>query len=1129
MTSWFARALSRPPLARLAPLAFALALPLAGGTAATAQEAASRPNAGMLRYPDVSADRIVFLYADDLWTVPRTGGVATPLASPPGEEQRPRFSPDGRTLAFVGNYDGNRDLYTVPVAGGVPQRVTHHPTFEQLSDWTPDGRLLFAAFGMGHYPRAAELWSVDARGGLPAKLPVPYGANAAVSPDGEWLAYTLHAIDHRTWKRYRGGMATDIWLFHLTRHEARKVTDWPGVDTLPMWHGTDVVYLSDEAPPHRLNLWRYDTSTGRREQLTRFTDHDVKWPAIGPGPDGRGEVVFQHGSDLQLLDLGTGTVRAVEVRIPGARATLRRQLVDAAPLLDNASPSPSGKRVLAEARGDLWTLPAEKGSPRNLTRSSGVAERDPAWSPDGKWIAYVADTTGEYELYVVAADGAGEPRRLTTGADRFLSGPTWSPDSKKIAYWDLSGALRLADVATATSVEVDRDPWAPFPPPPVAWSHDSGWLAYPKGGETFLTAIWLYDVRKGTATQVTSGRYSDSWPTFDRKGDLLYFASVREFTEPLYQDVGFSFVYTRGDRLYAVPLRADVRSPLLPVSDEEGAGAEQKEKSAAQKIEEEDAEEAGEAKSPKPVAPLAIDLAGFEARAILLPVERGDFHHLGVADGGKLVYTRRSPWGGESKAKIEILDLEAKKDDDRVKTVVDGVDGFRLSADGKKLLVRQGKSYAFVEPKPDQKLEAKVAVADLLVEVDPRAEWRQMFLEAWRLQRDFFYDPGMHGVDWTAQREIYGAMVEDCASRSDLSYILRELISELNVGHAYYFDEGPPGVPSLTVGMPGADFELGDGAYRFARILRGAAWDADARGPLGEPGLDVREGDYLLAVNGVPVDPAKSPWAAFQGLAGKVAMLTVSAEPRPAAGSAAIRQVAVRLAADENALRFRAWIENNRRHVEERSGGRIAYIYVPDTGRNGQNELFRQFYGQAAHEALLVDERWNGGGQIPTRFVELLDRPIANYWARRDGRDWPWPFDAHQGPKAMLINGLAGSGGDYFPFWFRARGLGKLIGTRTWGGLVGISGNPGLIDGGVVTVPTFAFYETDGTWGIEGHGVDPDIVVLDDPAKMAGGADVQLDAAIDHLLAELDRAPYRKPARPPYRDRSGMVDRPEDH
>ncbi len=1113
---------------RVRPIRFTAVLLTAALAAATGRADDVRPHAGMMRYPDVSATQIVFLYADDLWLAPREGGVAIPLASPPGEESQPKFSPDGKTIAFMGNYDGNVDLYTVPVEGGVPVRVTYHPSVETLTGWTPDGSLIFYGFGRGTYPRASELWTIPAQGGLAAKVPVPYGANGAVSPDGRWLAYTLHSRDQRTWKRYMGGMATDIWLYDLETHAARKITDWAGTDTLPMWNGKDIVYLSDEGPTHRLNLWRWNAATGEHRALTTYSDFDVKWPSIGPGPNGAGEVVFQLGPDLDLLDLGTGTVRTVEIRIPGARAELRPVRVEVAKLAEDASPSPTAQRVLLEARGDVWTVPAEHGSPRDLTRTSGSAEREPAGSPDGKQIAYFSDATGEYELYVQSADG-GEPRQLTHGADRFLSHPTWSPDSKKISYWDLSGTLRLADVATGTAVAVDTDRWVGFPPPRVSWSSDSNWIAYPKGGDHGLTSsIWLYDVRAAKATQVTSGNFADGWPAFDREGKFLYFTSAREFSDPTYEDVGTTFVYARTGRVYAVPLRRDVASPLLPKSDEEnGAAAEEKSGKDAAKDDAKSGKGAnGKEEKAKAPEPVAIDLGGFEGRAVELPVDRGNFADLAVTDEGKLVYTRRPPSGTEGKGSIEIFDPGAKKDEDRVKTVVSGVDSFRISADGKKLLVLKDHDYALVEPKPDQKLDSKVSLDGLAVTVDPRAEWRQMFDEAWRLERDFFYDPHMHGVDWQAVHDRYATMLPDCASRQDLAYVIREMISELNVGHAYYHDDGPEGVPSVSVGMPGADFELANGAYRFARIYRGAPWDADARGPLGEPGTDVAEGDYLLAVNGVPVDATKSPWAAFQGFADKVVTLTVSKQPKL---DASARKVVVKLAKSEVPLRYRAWVEANRRHVEERSGGKVGYVYVPNTGIFGQDELFRQFYGQVDRQALIVDERWNGGGQVPTRFVELLNRPIANWWALREGLDVPWPPDALQGPKAMLINGLAGSGGDYFPYWFRKAGVGKLIGTRTWGGLVGYGSSPSLIDGAIVTIPTFAFFEQNGTWGIEGYGVDPDIEVVDDPSKMVGGKDVQLDAAIDYLMGELETHPFVEPKRPAYPDRSGMGILPQDH
>ena len=1103
--------------------------------ASTVWAGAVEPHGAMLRYPDVSESLIAFLYANDLWVVPKEGGVATPLASPPGEEAFPRFSPDGRSIAFVGNYDGDVDLYTVPVSGGVPFRVTHHPSNEVLADWTPDGRLVFWAWGYLEYPRASELFVVAAEGGLPEKLPVPYGANASISPDGRWLAYTPHSRDWRTWKRYRGGMATDIWLFDLEELTSKKITDWEGTDSQPMWHANAVYYMSDGGAEHRLNIWKYDVDTGERRQITHYKDYDIKWPAIGPGSNGQGEIVFQHASDIYLLDLATEKAQRVNVSIPGARPKLRPQSVDTSELIFAREISATGKRAVVEARGDIWTLPAKKGSPLNLTRTSGSAERIPAWSPDGQWVAYFSDDTGEYELYVAQSDGRGDTRRLTNLKAGFLYQPRWSPDSKRICFWDKTGTLYLTDVEKGKTKEVDSlREWGRFVA--ISWSSDSKWIAYARAdGMVTPSAVWLYDVDNGAKHRVTGGMFNDTWPTFDREGKYLYFASEREFTAPRYEDVGTTWIYAQTDRLYAVPLNKDVKSPLLPESDDESWGedkdkkSEDKDKDKGDKKDDEAAkeEEKEQKKEEKKPEPVKIDLEGFENRAVLLPVKRGRFGPLAINDEGKLVYMR-SPSRGEGadegpgpRSSVHILDLKEEKEDKKEKSVVSGVSWFTMSSDGKKLLVvaNEGRM-AIVDAKPDQKLEDFVSTAGMEVELDPRAEWRQIFREAWRIQRDFFYDPNMHGVDWESVRRQYEPMLEDCASREDLSYVIREMISELNVGHAYYFGGDVERAPSVSVGMPGCDFKLENGAYQITRILEAGPWDVDGRGPLSQPGVDVHVGDYLLAVNGVPVDTKKDPWAAFAGLANRTVVLTVSEEPKVTDKA---RYVLVKLGDSEYALRFRAWIEKNRRYVSDKTNGRVGYIYVPDTSIRGQNELVRQFYGQLAKDALIVDERWNGGGQVPTRFVELLNRPIANYWALRDrDADFPWPPDAHHGPKCMLINGLAGSGGDYFPFWFRAAGVGKLIGTRTWGGLVGISGNPPLIDGGYTSAPTFAFFEKDGTWGIEGHGVEPDIEVIDDPAVMVGGKDPQLDAAIDHMLDEIRRDPYKPPKRPKYPDRSGM-------
>ena len=1121
-----------------------------GAPTVAAADQEHRPHAGMLRFPDVSATDIVFLYANDLWLVSREGGLARPLAGPPGQELFPKFSPDGRTICFVGNYEGNRDLYTISAGGGVAARITHHPAGEILCDWTPRGRLLYSTNGFAGLRRQAQLWIVPATGGMPEQMPVPYGANGTISSDGQWLAYTPHSRDFRTWKRYRGGMATDIWLFHLENHTSRRITDWEGTDTLPMWHGKKVYYLSDAGPEHRLNIWVFNTDSDTRKQVTHFADYDVKWPSIGPGPAGGGEIVFENASGLYILDLGTEKSHVVEVRMPGDRPKIRPKAIDASKFIVGANVSSTGKRAVLEARGDIWTLPAEKGTTRNLTRTAGVAERDPAWSPDGQWIAYFSDATGEYELYIRQSDGRGDARQLTSDGKRYRYNPTWSPDSKLILFNDKTGALFVHTVEIGKTDLIDTDPTASFPQ--ISWSHDSAWVAYTKNGDNQQSSIWLYDVKAGKKQQITSGMFNDSLPTFDRKGDFLFFASSRRFESPMYEDVGSTFIYANTEVLAAVALNKDVASPLAPKSDEEtwddeddegdedddddeeeddekeedsdSENDDSKDKDDKDEGDEED-DDKDKKKEDEKIEPVKIDLDGLERRAILLPVKKGVFSTLAVNHKGHLIYTRRSARGSGAKPSIMILDLEDDKHEE--KTVLKDVGNFAISADGKKLLVfKDGKTMVIVKAAADQKMDKPISLAGMKATIDPRSEWRQMFNEAWRIQRDFFYDPNMHGLDWPAVRKRYASMLDDCVSRPDLSFVIGEMISELNVGHAYARGGGDfETVPSVSVGMLGCDFELDSGAYRIARIYEGAPWDLDARGPLSQPGIDVKESDYLLAVNGVPVDTSKDVWAAFVGLADSVVTLTVSEKP---VRDDDARTVVLKPLSSESTLRYRAWIEKNRAYVDERSGGKVGYLYVPDTGVNGQNNLIRQFYGQRHKKALIIDERWNGGGQIPNRFIELLNRPVSNYWAVRDGRDWIWPSDAHQGPKCMLINGLAGSGGDCFPYYFRQSKLGKLIGMRTWGGLVGISGNPILIDGGRTTSPTFAFYENDGTWGVEGHGVDPDIEVVDDPALMADGGDPQLDAAIALMLKELEHNTFEPPARPAYVNRSGMGIREED-
>ncbi len=1216
------------------------------------------PAAAMLRYPDISGDRIVFAYANGLWTVDRNGGTAQPVADPPGTEAFPRFSPDGKSIAFLGNYEGNRDIYVTPIAGGIPVRVTYHPTTELPTDWMADGRILFSASGMGTYPRAPQIFAVNAAGGLPDEFPVPYGANPTVSADGRFLAYTPHSTDTRTWKRYRGGMATDIWVYDLQENTAQRVTQWEGTDTLPMWHGSTLYYLSDAGPEHRLNIWSCDARGGNRKQITNFSDFDVKWPSVGPDDGSGGEIVFQQGADLQVLDLATRKVRVVPVQVPGARARLRPQVVEAGNFIDAWDISPSGKRAVVCARGDIWTLPAENGIPRNLTTTNGVFEREPTWSPDGKWIAYCGDNAeGGYDLFTLAADGSGE-RKQWTKDGAFKSDINWSPDSKWIAYAGSNNSLFLLDFASGESKLIMREAWNDNPPSP-RWSHDSSWIAFahsdPSGRSNQIS---VFDVESGETRTISSPMFPAGTPTFDRAGEWLYVPSDQEFSAR-YGSLDTTWIYDNSEVLLAVPLRADVKAAWQVLETDEEKPEEPKKtadkksgdkkstdqesakaptpsgawkcsaKTADDAVEftlvitvtdgdklaatfsserlsgdlagswdaanktlrlegskdgarylleltidgdsvkgsasvttdegekkyeitgsrstddtkptekpAEDSKPADDSKSAdakaeeaKPEDPKAkrkgfkIDFDGIIERTVRVPsVSRGAFGTLAVNDKGHLIFVRRSENGG-----IKIIDVREKKPAEKAVT---GGGSFTITPSGKQILVPEGGGARIVDAAAGGASKT-VVNRPMRVEVDPRVEWRQMVRDAWLIFRDFFYDPNMHRVDWKKVLDNYLALVDDANSREDVSFIISEMISELNVGHAYYQGGESESGPSSNTGMLGIDYALGSGtrpdgseakAYRIARLFEGAPWDTDARNPLRAPEVNVKVGDYILEVNGTPMDTSKSPWAAFAGLGDRTTSLLVSDKPYK---DPSARTVVVRLLDSEADLRYRSWVECNRAYVESRSGGRVGYVYVPNTGVDGQTELVRQILGQRGRDALIVDDRWNGGGQIPTRFIELLDRPVTNWWARRDVNGQPWPPDGHFGPKVMLINGLAGSGGDMFPWLFRQSKLGPLVGSRTWGGLVGISGNPSLIDGAGIRVPKFAFYESDGTWGVEGHGVDPDFPVTDDPGLMRGGpsrggVDPQMDKAIELMEQALRDRPHKQVPIPPYPDRSGM-------
>jgi len=1062
-----------------------LALTLA---AALPASAGAQVDARMLRHPDVSATHITFVYAGDIWIVPKAGGTALRVSSPPGEESFPRFSPDGSKIAYTGNYDGNQDVYVVPTMGGNPTRVTYHPMPDRLVDWHPDGtRVMYASFRESGRLRYTQLYMAPATGGMPAKLPVPYGEFGSISADGRTLAYMPMSQDFRTWKRYRGGWAPEILLFDLRDSTSTNISKNDANDAHPMMHGSTLYFMSDRGANKRQNIWAMDRASGATRQVTDFADFDITFPAMGPE-----EIVFEAGGRLHLLNLATERTSEVSVNVVTDLATVKPRAERVSNLIQWAGVSPAGKRAAFVARGDVFTVPAEHGPVFNLTRSSGNAERYVTWSPDGKQLAYWSDRSGEYELTVRPADGSGEERKLTSMGPGYRYQAQWSPDGKKVAFADQNMRFYVYDFDRNRVTRMDSSAvWmghGQLANMPFNWSSDSRWVAFARPVTSSNPAVFLYDTQDGRLHQATSGYYADLAPVFDPDGKYLYYLSNRNF-EPVYGDFDNSWTYPNATAIMALPLRADVASPLAPRNDMEKA----------------DSAKPGDAAKPDTARKaVAIDLEGIEARAVMLPPRPGNYGRLAAAKG-KVVYIRGARTGsGSNQTPLVYFDLEEREE----KTVLDDVNNFALTHDGKKLLVTNEGRWAIIDLKVGAKMDKPLRIAEMETVVDPRAEWRQMFTDAYRFERDFFYDANMHGVDWDGLRDRYGRLIDDAVTRWDVNAVLGDFIAELNASHTYRGGGDTDEAPNRGVGMLGADFAVESGAFRITRIVRGGPWD-NVRSPLDEPGVNVREGDYVLAVNGMPLDPSRELYAAFAGLTGAPVQLTVNGSP----SMEGARTVLVTPLANDTDLRYAEWIEQRRKRVDEATNGRVGYIYVQSTGVDAQNELQKQFMAQWRKEGLIIDERWNSGGQIPDRFIELLNRPALSYWATRNGESWQWPPVAHFGPKVMLINGWSGSGGDAFPFYFREAKVGPLIGKRTWGGLIGISGAPELVDGGNVTVPTFRMYDVRGQWFPEGIGVAPDIEVEDDPSIMVRGRDPQLERAIQEVMKAVEAA-AKGPARP---------------
>lgn len=1061
-------------------------------------------DAGLFRFPDVSKDQIVFTYANDLWVMPKEGGTAIKLSSPSGVESYPKFSPDGKTIAFTGNYDGNADVYALSVSGGVPVRLTSHGYPDRVVDWTADGKkVLFASSRESGKARFNQFYTVTSGGGPAEKLPLAYGEFASYSPDGKQIALVFRTQVGRNWKRYRGGWKADIHVFNLQNLSSQNLStpDDPGME-FPMWTGNSLYFLSDRGPELRMNLWRYDLSTKKYEQVTKFTDYDVHYPSHGPG-----DIVFEAGGKLYLYTISSQKQKEIKVNLVSDRTMVKPKIESAENLIHFMSISPDGNRVLFQARGDIFSVPAENGFVKDLTRTSGAAERYPMWSPDGKSIAYWSDASGEYELYVMQPDKEGSAKKLTNYGPGFGYDAVWSPDSKKLAFIDKAMRIQVYDLATNETTQVDKAlRWTHgnLQGFTSSWSPDSRWLTYHRDLENYHTAIFIYDHNSKKTKQVTDGFYNCSNPVFDPEGKYIYVFTSQNFS-PVYSDVDNTFAYPNTRTVAAIALKKTTPSLLAPKNDAVTIteGEIKPDPSLENKKEKKDS--AALTKKPDSKS-VEIDFDGFEQRLVLLPVAPGNYRNL-EAGKGKIFYLRVPNTGTVgTKNVIRYYDIDKREE----KTVLEDADFFVMAHNMQKMLVSRQNNYAVVNATENAKFEKPLRISEMQMMVNPVEEWKQLFMDAWRFQRDYFYDAKMHGTSWNAIKDRYLNMLDGALTREEADFIIGEMIGELNASHTYRGGGDVEKTKTQNVGYLGVDWQADGNHYKIKKILRGASWDAEVRSPFDMSGVNIKEGDYILAVNGIPLTTATDPFIAFQGLANKTTEITYNSSPSMNGAKTAI----VKTMGDEYRLRHLAWIEDMRKKVDEETNGEAGYIFVPSTGVDGQNELLRQFNAQWHKKALIIDERFNDGGQIPDRFIEMLNRDPLAFWAVRDGETWPWPPFAHFGPKVMLINGWSGSGGDAFPDYFRRKNLGPLIGARTWGGLIGISGVPPLIDGGSVTVPTFRMYNPDGTWFREGHGVDPDIHVPEDLSMMAKGIDPQLMRGITEIKNLLKTKTYVRPSVP---------------
>ncbi|MGV8963704.1 MAG: S41 family peptidase [Candidatus Saccharimonadaceae bacterium] len=1079
----------------------------------------AQDEARLLRFPAISGNQLVFSYAGDLYTTGVNGGMARKLTSHNGYEMFPKFSPDGSEIAFTGQYDGNTEVFKIPASGGVPVRLTYGATLgrDDIGDrmgpnnivmtWTPDGKnVVYRSRKQSFNDFKGQLYSVATTGGLSSEIPLTDGGFCSYSPTGDKLAFNWVFREFRTWKYYKGGMADDIRIYDFKSGNVEKITDNISQDIIPMWIGKEIYYLSDR--DRVMNLFAYDTETKATRKVTDFTDYDIKFPSNNDT-----HIAFEKGGFIYLFDVKTQESKKLTITIANDQPWARNEWKDASKNIRDGALSPNGERVVLSARGDVWSVPATNGITTNLTATSGVNERSADWSPDGKHIAYISDATGEFEIYMKKQDGSEKPVQLTNGNKTYIFNLIWSPDSKKILFHNKKKELSYLDVDSkkVTVIETsDRSSGFTY-----NWSPDSKWITYTRP-QADMTVVRLYNLDTKKSHEVTENWYESSSPSFSRDGKYLLFTSARDFN-PVYSQTEWNHVYVDMSRIYMITLAKDTPSPFAPENDVVKMGDEEKNDSISDdKDKNKDKEKKKDKDNDKEiekVVEVKIDLDGIQDRILSLPVSAGNYYGV-TGVNNKIYYNAMST--SDKGSKMKVYDLKEKKETELGENV-----NFSLSPNGKKMLVRMGGKWGVIDlPTAKINIEKPVDVSKMKVNVDLRAEWQQMYDEAWRHMRDFFYDPGMHGVNWNDVYKKYNQLVPYIGHRSDLAYITGEMIGELNVGHAYSQNGETPEPERIKTGLLGAKVSRDkSGYFRIDQILKGANWSKNITSPLRAVGVNVNEGEYIISVDGIAVNTTDDLYALLIGKADTEVMLEINSKPS-ADGS---RKVLINTIADEAPLYYYNWVQNNIAEVSKQTNGKVGYLHIPDMGVEGLNEFAKYYYPQLTKEGLIIDVRGNGGGNVSPMIIERLMRQLT-YMTIHTGQQKgdPNPVGMHVGPKVTLLDKYSASDGDLFPYRFQVNKIGTTIGTRSWGGVVGYSGSIPLIDGGSIVTPSYAPYEKEGKeFIIEGRGVTPDIIIENDPHALYKGTDAQLNKAVEVILEDLKQHPVKLAPVPAFPNKTG--------